>query len=212
MVKIYFDNKPVLLVSDKSQANEYLHHPETIFIDDFDPPAINTMIYEMQQDSYDTGVFVHEDIQAVLDAFQTKFTVIRAAGGFVYTSNKEVLLIFRRGKWDLPKGKLDENESLAECALREVKEETGVADLSLKQPLITTYHTYHQDNQHILKETHWFLMNSKDQALKPQVEEDIEKCEWVPFPELDTRLSGTYALIRDVVEEAKKHLSPSSNK
>ncbi len=38
----------------------------------------------------------------------------------------EILMIFRRGKWDLPKGKLDKGESLEACALREVEEETGL--------------------------------------------------------------------------------------
>lgn len=210
MTKIYFNNKPLLLVTDASQADEYLHRPDTILIDDFEPPAINTMIYEMQQDTYEAGVFVHKDLEALLEAFRQKFTVLKAAGGFVYTPEMKVLFIFRRGKWDLPKGKLDENESNSECAIREVKEETGASNIIIQQPLLTTYHTYYQDKQHILKESHWFLMKSSLQELHPQLDEDIEKCEWVNFSELESKLPGTYALIKDVVEEAKKILTPSS--
>jgi 8-oxo-dGTP pyrophosphatase MutT (NUDIX family) len=55
-----------------------------------------------------------------------KKMIIKAGGGIVVNEQNEVLLIYRRGKWDLPKGKLDDGETIEECALREVKEETGL--------------------------------------------------------------------------------------
>jgi ADP-ribose pyrophosphatase YjhB (NUDIX family) len=132
-----------------------------------------------------------------------------AAGGFVHTGNEKLLLIFRRGKWDLPKGKLDAGESIEDCATREVKEETGLKELSVEQPVCTSYHTYHEHKQLILKETHWFLMKASEETLFPQLDEQIEKCEWVSFDELESRLSNSYALVRDVVNAGLKAIGKS---
>jgi len=60
-------------------------------------------------------------------------------------------MIFRRGKWDLPKGKLDKGETLEQCAVREVREETGLKKIKLQSPLMTTYHTYMKARNHFEK-------------------------------------------------------------
>ena len=62
------------------------------------------------------------------------------AGGLVINNNSKVLLIYRKNKWDLPKGKLDEGENLEEAAIREVVEETGldITKLSINEPLLST--------------------------------------------------------------------------
>ena len=58
--------------------------------------------------------------------------VVEAAGGVVWRECRsqvvEVLLIHRphRQDWSLPKGKRRPRESALECALREVREETGL--------------------------------------------------------------------------------------
>ena len=67
---------------------------------------------------------------------------IIAAGGLVLNEKNELLMIFRRNKWDLPKGKLDEGESIEACALREVKEETGLQKLKLEKFIDITFHDY----------------------------------------------------------------------
>src|SRR5678815_5985833 len=82
-----------------------------------------------------------------------------------HTEDDHLLLISRRGKWDLPKGKLDDNEDIKSCAIREVTEETGLLKVEIERPLCITYHTYHQDGKHILKESHWYLMKAEQQAL-----------------------------------------------
>ncbi|MGZ3912657.1 MAG: NUDIX hydrolase [Flavisolibacter sp.] len=211
---IYFQNKPLYLIDEMTrEIEEHLHHEETVFIDEFNVHTVRTMIHEMEQPQIRRGVFLHKDVNALLNSFKKKLSLVLAAGGFVYTNQAEVLLIFRRGKWDLPKGKLDEGEDLEACALREVKEETGLDHLHMKGPLSITYHTYHQYGEHIIKESHWYLMNSaKEQVLIPQTEEDIEKCEWVPSGNLPSYMENTHASIREVVHAGLSFLAGKGEK
>jgi 8-oxo-dGTP pyrophosphatase MutT (NUDIX family) len=129
--------------------------------------------------------------------------IIIAAGGLVQNKNGEILLIFRRGFWDLPKGKLDDSELIPECAVREVQEETGIQTLELGPFICTTSHTYFDKwlNKDVEKNTHWYAMLSLvNETLVPQTEEDIEKIEWVPVNELPQYLLQTYPTIRTVFE------------
>ncbi len=131
-----------------------------------------------------------------------KYKMIRAAGGLVVDDEGKILMIFRRGKWDLPKGKFEDGETLEECAKREVIEETGLATLDLKTPLLVTYHTYAEKKGLYLKETHWFLFEAPGkQELVPQTEEDISKIDWVNPADIKDYISNTYGLIKDVLEK-----------
>lgn len=201
-IKIYFNNKPLFL-TDKidHELEDFKHSRDTIFIDELNAHAVRTMIYEMEQPEYYHGIFLYKDPNAVLDTFKKELTLVQAAGGFVYDRG-QVLLIFRRGKWDLPKGKLDEGEELSDCAVREIKEETGLKNLKLEDALTITYHTYHEKGRHILKESHWFrIKGSVNDKLLPQTEEDIDQCKWVKFSDLETYLENTHASITDVLQE-----------
>ena len=132
---------------------------------------------------------------------EVTFQIIRAAGGLVFNEKEEALLIFRRGKWDLPKGKLDEGESLHECAVREVEEETGLKNVKLLSFLTTTYHTYEEDGKQILKESHWYRMEVKGkQTLTPQTEEDITDIRWVAQKDWSALTKNSFPLIRKVLK------------
>lgn len=123
---------------------------------------------------------------------------IQAAGGLVLNEKQEILMIFRRGKWDLPKGKLDEGETIEECAVREVMEETGLTKIDLGPLLNITHHTYFDTwlKEEVIKETHWYTMQaSSDEPLIPQTTEDIERIEWVSMNDLNPRLSNSYDTI-----------------
>ena len=183
MYKIYFNNKPLFITSEiTKELAELLHHEETVLIDEFNVHTVKAMLHEMEAQKIHAGVFLHDDVEAVMKAFKKKFVLIKAAGGLIHTKDDDLLLIFRRGKWDLPKGKLDDGEDLEACAVREVNEETGLENVKIEKPLCITYHTYYQEGKHILKESHWFLMKAKKQTnLLPQLEENIDKCEWVPI-------------------------------
>jgi mutator protein MutT len=126
--------------------------------------------------------------------------LIQAGGGLVVNEKGEVLFMFRRGKWDLPKGKLDPGETLEGCAVREVEEETGISQLELIKFLMVTEHEYEEKGIIILKETHWYLMNtSSNQKLIPQKEEDILDLRWIGLPEFSIVKRNTYPAILEVL-------------
>lgn len=123
---------------------------------------------------------VYHDLDQLWSDFKMNFKWQPAAGGVVYNrDSQKVLFLFRRGWWDLPKGKIDPGESESEAALREVQEETGVEELDLGKPLRTTYHTFRsRKGKRILKPTYWFNMYTSQQDLVPQTTEDIELAVW----------------------------------
>ena len=112
----------------------------------------------------------------------------------MYNQKKELLMIFRNGKWDLPKGKLETGESIEECAIREVQEECGVNNLQIISKLSDTYHTYELNGKMVLKHTFWFRMTTNFEGeLSPQTKEGITKVEWVKQDEIAERLKNAYA-------------------
>jgi 8-oxo-dGTP pyrophosphatase MutT (NUDIX family) len=134
--------------------------------------------------------------------------LIHAAGGMVINERGEVLFMFRRGKWDLPKGKQDRGETLEACALREVEEETGVRNLEIKKFLMITEHFYQERGESILKKSHWYLMScSSAQKLVPQTEEDITELRWIGPADIKIVERNTYPAILDVLRSGGFSLS-----
>ena len=201
--KIYFANKPLYLVDKITKEIEsYQANKQAAILQELSGDGVKNLIQQLQEPSILAAVLFHADLEASYQYLLDQFKLIQAAGGFVYNDKEEVLLIFRRGKWDLPKGKLDEGEELYKCALREVEEETGLQGIELQKPLCITYHTYQQDGDSVLKESHWYLMHTQnDQVLTPQTEEDIEKCEWVNIKNMAPYMENTHPSILDVVQE-----------
>ena len=109
---------------------------------------------------------------------------IIAGGGYVIREGKkepEVLMIYRKGVWDLPKGKLDEGESIEECALREVREEVGIDKLFMRGELGNTVHGYARKGKYKVKTTYWYQMETPERDFTPQATEDIEAVKWMPW-------------------------------
>jgi 8-oxo-dGTP pyrophosphatase MutT (NUDIX family) len=134
-----------------------------------------------------------------------KKTKIIAGGGLVLNDKGKLLMIFRRGKWDLPKGKLDTGETIEECALREVMEETGLQNVHLGKLIGIGYHEYFDTylQEDVIKETHWFAMRaSGEQAVTPQTDEDITEIKWVSGSEMETCLQDSYANVVEIVKKA----------
>lgn len=203
-ITIYFDDKPVFLCDEiTKEINEYRHHPDAVFMDEISTPAINSLLHEINKERFHAGIIFGKDLSVLKKQFFKHFHVIQAGGGLVKNNDQEILLIFRLGKWDLPKGKLDENESIEECALREVREETGLTHLKIIRPLEVTYHTYVLFGKHNLKETHWFEMSAtKAEKLIPQTEEDITEIKWVKKEDLSQYLLNTFPTIATVLKHS----------
>ena len=205
VLKIYFADKPVFICDEINPAIDiYRPPPETVFIDKRTNPAVNALLHEIAKPGFHAGILFTADAAQSKKIFWKHFTVIQAAGGLIENEKKEILMIYRREKWDLPKGKKEEGETPEACAVREVKEETGLKEVQLKNFLLTTYHTYHGFGKHILKESHWYRMEApSSQALQPQTEEDIYRIEWVKPSALDEKLQNTFPSIKDVIESGK---------
>jgi len=148
-----------------------------------------------------------DNIDTWFKAVTERVKLVKAGGGFVLNNEHQLLMIYRRGFWDLPKGKVEAGESIEETSVREVEEECGVRDLRITSKGYLTYHTYFEKGTPVLKESTWFSMvTGDDRPLIPQTEEDIEQAVWVDLPVKASMLHKAYSSIRDVVD----HFSESS--
>ena len=198
MVKIYFNSVPLILLEAEPSVNE------GILLASWDKEVIRSAIESLQPSDKKEVILIHPDLDMALEALKNQFQVIQAAGGMALNEHNEVLLIFRRGKWDLPKGKLDEGETIETCAIREVEEETGLKNIELSIPLLTTYHTYLENEQEILKETFWYVMKAEKQDLIPQTEEDIDECKWVHLDNVASFYENMQPSVKDVIDSYLK--------
>jgi 8-oxo-dGTP pyrophosphatase MutT (NUDIX family) len=200
-IKIYFDDKPVFLCDEiNEELKEILHHPDAVFIDECSTQAINAFLHEIKKEQFHAGVMIDKDFEKLKKAFFHHFTVIEAAGGIVQNSDKDFLFIYRLGKWDLPKGKVEAGEDLEACAIREVEEETNTTDLTLKKKVGETYHAYNAFGKHYLKTSHWyFMVCPAEQKSAPQTEENITEIKWTHAKNIRELMENTYPSIKDIL-------------
>lgn len=154
--------------------------------------------------SCNTLTVLCDDCSAALASFATQFEAVEAAGGVVSNERGEVLMIFRRGRWDLPKGRIDSGEDALSAAVREIEEETGVAGLKFVAPLCNTLHAYNVYGQWELKRTHWFAFTAENQATQAQTEEDIDSVVWCDMATVKTNMSDSYPTIREIMDRFYK--------
>lgn len=145
------------------------------------------------------NIFYH-NLDKLWSSFQSHFVCLDAAGGLVKNNENKTLFIYRLGKWDLPKGKVEIGETTEFAAVREVEEECGIKNLKLNQLITKTYHIYYQKTL-ILKTTYWYDMNYHgNEILVPQIEEGISMVEWKSNAELTEILDNTYKNIKLVLQ------------
>ena len=170
MYKVFANRLPIILTSDKN----YLDNPNTYLLSSI---SIEEIIKKLK---IKKEIFIYSpNKEDILNEFKTKIYTVKAAGGIVRNKDNELLFIFRKGKWDLPKGKVDKNEKNKDAAIREVIEETGIKKLKIDKFFEKTFHIIKMKKKYFLKETHWYKMKSSyDGKLKPQKSEGIRSAKW----------------------------------
>ena len=134
------------------------------------------------------------------ELFTEQFRQVDAAGGVVKNESGDILFIYRLDKWDLPKGKVEDEEDIETAALREVKEECGVDATEIIHFIKDTWHTYRENDEYLLKRTSWFLMSARGkQQIVPQLAEGITKACFIPQTDLSLVLNDTYPSVIEVV-------------
>lgn len=161
--------------------------------------AINIFIKDEQLKNL---YIVHKDIDLVFNKFTRLYELIEAAGGLVKNIDQKILLIFRCGKWDLPKGKLKKDELPEIGAIREVEEECGIQNLEIKKLVEITYHTYKVLGKDILKRTYWYeMVYHGNQNPTPQIEEEITEVKWIKNDQIFEITDNTFLSIIDVFKK-----------
>ncbi len=196
--KIYYNNRLIIL---SNRIPKTFEKDSGLFYKYQDKVELLEIINAFEKFLHIQTLYIqHESEDELLEKVKSFYTVIEAAGGIVYNNNKQVLLIFRKGKWDLPKGKVEKGEFYKQTALREVQEECGLQQLETGNHLFDTYHVYVQDNEKILKRTIWYEMVLKsDEVPVPQTSEDITEVKWFEYENLAEVMKNTYASLKDMI-------------
>lgn len=199
-----FVNKREIIITCQPPAN---YENNSLIAEASDEEGFKKILEDFLSEGEDGNLkklyIISGDIEKTWSYFKNSVIFIEAAGGIVLNPQNQILFIYRHGKWDLPKGKKEPNESPKNAALREVIEECGISYVELIKPLSPTHHMYQLSSQKwVLKTTYWYLMYSDGWRNPiPQLEEDISKVIWTKESHVYDYISNTYPSIRDLVEE-----------
>lgn len=200
MYKVFVYGKPVYLTNDLLFFQHTHHNHKSVYTDSEELAKLIKRIRANK--TIDEYLIYCFDLGELWQSFTSLFMVIDAGGGIIRNKKGDLLFIFRKGKWDLPKGKIEPGETIADGAVREVKEECGLTEVTLGRLLTTTYHTYTQSNKRILKQSHWYEMDVPNgQKLVPQLEEDITEIRWIKPTKLAEVRTNTFRSVADLLDE-----------
>lgn len=195
MYKVFVNDKPLFLTNSIEKETDF----KVFLLESVD---IHQLIEKYFQNKIQKAYLYHPEQKMILKTLKAKLEVQKAGGGLVYNDLGQVLFIYRNGKWDLPKGGIEKNETIEEAAMREVTEETGVGKLKILDKLPKTYHVFKRNGSFKLKVTHWFKMQSKHTGkLLGQLEEGIEKVAWLNPEEIPDALENSYENIKLLFEK-----------
>lgn len=213
-MKIIINDVPVKIISKLSKTTYDIHLGEKnyilldklkgkVLIEKKNNKSIDKLLKVMTGKKYGKikkiDVLVN-DKKKTIQYLKSIFNIVEAAGGIVEKEGK-LLLIFRRKKWDIAKGKLEKGEKKKEGAVREVEEETGVK-VAISDKICTTWHTYIRNKKYVLKKTYWYKMTCLDDTqMKPQEEEEIEDVRWMTKSEVKNAMKNTFVTIESVVKK-----------
>ncbi|MCF8301637.1 MAG: NUDIX domain-containing protein [Bacteroidales bacterium] len=199
MYKVFLYNKPIILAQSQKDINKgYADH--TYRADTFQDVSHHYFRFE-QDRSFPYLAMYSDNLQQLTDHFFSLFEFVKAAGGIVRSGENSYLFIHRRGKWDLPKGKVEQGEDVQYAAIREVEEETGVIAPEIIRELPSTFHIYRVKNKRMLKRTYWYEMYVKtEQPLKPQTVEEISQAVWMTRDQALASCQNTYYSLQELIK------------
>jgi len=198
MYKVFFKDRSVYFGDDFSKIFE---KNSGLFYKYNNLQELTELIHAFNELKRIDKLFIfHNDILTLFDEFKACFTFIEAAGGVVLRPDGNFLVIKRNDIWDLPKGKLEKGEDFEQAALREVTEETGLRDLRITQPILSTFHTYELNGNLTLKKTKWYEMHYEGRKKPiPQTKENITDIKWVVPGSTDFIRKNTFPSVLDVL-------------
>jgi len=197
MYKVFVNDKPLFLTNEISKETDF----QLFLLESID---IEQLIIKIFQNKIQKASLYYPDEKVILKKLKEKIPVCKAGGGLVFNKKGEVLFILRNGKWDLPKGGIERDEEIADTAMREVEEETGVDKLEITRKLQKTYHIFKRNGKYKLKITHWFEMQTNFEGTPfPQANEGIEKAVWLNPEQIKEALKNSYENIKLLFEEEK---------
>jgi 8-oxo-dGTP pyrophosphatase MutT (NUDIX family) len=196
MYKVHFENRFIIISPEPERLQKY-----GLFHKFHDTNELYKIISSFQSDKTLSSVNIYgPDITFIWKIFRIYFTEVEAAGGLIRHSSGKYLFIEKNGKWDLPKGHIEQGESPENCALREVEEECGLSNHRIIRPLQPSYHTYMWEGISYLKKTHWFLMSCDENiVLKPETDEGITQVEWLGAEEISKIKSTAWLSLADLI-------------
>lgn len=199
--KLFYNNR-VLVITDKRENVDFQGNEKSYIYTNASDLIITVRLFEKNFGLQRLIVIAHGKVGEVLNVVKSMYQYVSAAGGIVKNTNNELLFISRFHKWDLPKGHVEEGESIDKAAYREVVEETSVKQLTLGNFLGSTFHIYFLANTWCVKETHYFLMETKsNDPLIPQSSEAIDDARWIDRDSIDDVLEKSYSSINDFIHE-----------
>jgi 8-oxo-dGTP pyrophosphatase MutT (NUDIX family) len=198
MYKVFIQNKPLIFVSEA----EFLNFNGILIKESIAFNDRNLIDNLLKLSNSDTPVFILcENAEKSFQLFFENYEKVEAAGGIVKRKNS-YLFIKRNGVWDIPKGKLEKDETPEIGAVREIEEECGIKNPNIDFPITITYHTYEYKGLPTLKKTYWYALNYMGpKQVTAQSEEGITKVSWKKIDKFSKLLTNTYASIEDVIRQ-----------
>lgn len=105
----------------------------------------------------------------------------------VNKNNKTIALVNRKGEYSFPKGHLEDNETLVECALRETKEETGHNCHIIETEPISILHYTTPRGENV--ECYYYLAIDDGITTNTINDEDKEITEWINYEKIEEKIS-----------------------
>jgi len=183
MIEIYFGKRVVYLTDEN----------EPFYAKFKNRKHLKELIFKFNEGSYESLYITSDDLNDLFQNFKSILIFESAAGGLVVNSLKKILVIKNRNIWQLPKGHVEEGETISDAAIREVGEETGIKNTTIIKQLPSTFHVFEKKGKLRLKQTYWFKMIYKGyDNPSPQLSEGITEAIWIEKYELDEIKKCTY--------------------